>query len=129
MTPELTLLAWALVLAIVQILLPAAARTKETGADYNAGPRDQPGPPVGTLTGRLIRAQNNLLETLPIFAALVLIAHVADRDGALTLWGARLYLAGRIAYLPLYAFGIPYLRSAIWGLSLAGIVLLFAAVL
>ena len=36
MTPELTLLGWTLVLAIVQILLPGMLRTSETGVDYNA---------------------------------------------------------------------------------------------
>ena len=49
MTTELTLLAWTLVLALVQIALTAILRTAETGPAYNAGPRDEPGPPVGGL--------------------------------------------------------------------------------
>lgn len=129
MTIELTLLGWTLVLALVQVLLPAVLRNGETGVAYNAGARDESGPPVGVVTGRLRRAQANLFETLPIFAAAVIIAHVAGREGTLTLWGAWLYLGARIVYVPLYAFGVPYLRSLVWLVSLAGVLMILAAVL
>jgi uncharacterized MAPEG superfamily protein len=129
MTTELTLLAWTLVLALVQISLTATLRTKETGSAYNAGPRDEAGPPVGRLTGRMERAQRNLFETLPVFAAAILIAHVADRDGALTWWGAMLYFWARVVYVPLYGFGISYIRSMVWTLGLLGIILVISAIL
>ena len=129
MSTELRILGWTLVLAVVQFLLAAAARTQETGLTYNAGPRDEPGPPPGILTGRLRRAQANLYETLPLFAAAILIAHVGGREGVLTLWGAWLYLLARIVYLPVYALGIPMVRSIVWGVSLAGLILVLAAVL
>ena len=129
MTPELTLLAWSLVLAIAQILLPAHLRTQETGIAYNTGARDAEGPPMRPVTGRLRRAQANLFETLPLFAAAVLIAHLAGRDGALTLAGCWIFLVARVAYLPLYAFGVPYLRSLAWLAGLLGLVLVLAAVL
>jgi uncharacterized MAPEG superfamily protein len=127
MTTELHLLGWTLVLAIVQILLPSQFRNKETGTAYNTGPRDDPGPPVGVITGRLQRAQKNLFETLPIFAAAILIAHMAGRDGALTLCGAWLYFIGRVVYVPLYTAGISYVRSAVWVVSLLGLILVLIA--
>src|SRR5688572_30742014 len=130
MTPELTILAWTLVLAVVQILLPAMLRNRETGLDYNASARDTPSPaPVGKVTGRLQRAQSNLFETLPLFAAAVLIAHVAGRNGDLTFWGAALYLAARVVYVPLYAAGIPVIRSLAWTVGLAGLVMILVAIL
>lgn len=129
MTTELTLLAWTLILAIVQILLPAMSRTQETGLAYNAGARDEPGPPAGRVTARLQRAQANLYETLPLFAAAILIAHVGGREGSLTLMGAWLYLLARIAYVPLYALGIPVVRSIVWLASLIGVILVIVAVL
>jgi uncharacterized MAPEG superfamily protein len=128
-TIELTLLGWTLVLAVVQVLLPAGARNRETGVAFNAGPRDEPGPPVGKITGRLKRAQANLYETLPLFAAALLIAHVAGREGALTLWGAWLYLLARIVYVPLYALGVPWVRSLAWTVSLLGLALILFAIL
>ncbi len=127
MTTELTYLAWTLVLALVQIGLPAIMRTAETGTGYNAGARDEPGPPIGKITARLQRAQGNLFETLPLFAAAVLIAHVAGRDGALAAWGAALYFWARVVYLPLYAFGVPFVRSLVWVAAAAGLIMVLAA--
>lgn len=130
MTFELTILGRTLVLAVVQILLPAMFRNAETGIDYNAGPRDSPSPaPLGKVTARLPRAQQNLFETLPLFAVAVLIAHVAGRNGELTFWGAALYLAARVLYVPLYAAGIPVVRSLVWTVSLIGLSLIFVAIL
>ncbi|MEJ2803082.1 MAPEG family protein [Comamonadaceae bacterium PP-2] len=128
MTFELTVLGWTLILALVQVVLPAAWRNRETGLAYNAGPRDEDGPPVGRVTARLRRAQSNLFETLPLFAAAVLIAHVAGREGVLTAWGVSLYLGARIVYVPLYACGVPYLRSLAWLVSVGGLLLVLAAV-
>jgi uncharacterized MAPEG superfamily protein len=129
MTPQLMILGWTLVLAIVHILAPAFARTRETGVEYNAGPRDEAGPPVGKITARLQRAEKNFFETLPLFIAAVLIANISHRDSVLTLWGAGLYLAGRVLYLPIYALGIPKLRSIVWGVALLGLMLILWAIL
>ncbi|PJC98536.1 hypothetical protein GQ37_012820 [Janthinobacterium sp. BJB1] len=129
MTPELTMLACTLVLALLQILLPALLRTLETGPQYNMGARDSAGPPVGKVTGRLQRAQANLFETLPLFATAVLIVHVTAQESALTLYGAALYLAARVLYLPLYAFGIPVVRTLVWCVSVAGLLMLYWAIL
>jgi len=129
MTTELTILAWTLVLALVQVFLPGMLRTHETGPAYNVGPRDEPGPPKRPVTGRMQRAQANLFETLPLFIAAVLIAHVAGRDGALTLWGCWMYLIARIVYVPLYALGIPVVRTLVWTVATAGLVLVLVAVL
>ena len=129
MSTELTLAVWMLIIALVQIFLPAMFRNRETGLDYNAGPRDEAGPPVGIITGRLQRAQRNLFETLPLFLAAIIIAHITGREGTLTLAGAWIYVIGRVLYIPAYGFGIPYIRSLIWGMSLAGLVLIILALL
>lgn len=129
MTTELTLLAWTLVLALVQIMLTANLRTAETGIEYNASARDGEAPPPRPVTARLQRAQANLFETLPLFIGAVLIAHVSGSEGDLTLWGCWMYLVARIVYIPLYAAGIPYVRSLVWLVSLAGLVMVLAAVL
>ena len=129
MTPELTLLGWTLVLALVQILLVATLRTLETGPAYNMSARDSEAPPPRPITARLQRAQANLFETLPLFAVAVLIAHVAGRNGSATLLGCQLYLAARVLYVPAYAAGIPVLRTLIWTASLVGIVMIFKAIL
>jgi uncharacterized MAPEG superfamily protein len=127
MTPEFILLAFTLGLALVQILAAGAARTAELGAKWNAGPRDGDTPPPGKLAGRLRRAQDNLFETLPLFIAAVLMAEVAGKTGELTALGAHLYFFGRLVYVPLYALGVPYVRSLVWMVAGAGLVMIIVA--
>lgn len=129
MTTELTMLGWTLVLALAQILIAANLRTSETGLAWNMGARDDPAPPMRPVTARMQRAQANLFETLPLFAAAVLIAHLAGRENALTAWASIAYLGARVLYVPLYAFGVPMLRSLVWGVSVAALVTLLVAIL
>jgi uncharacterized MAPEG superfamily protein len=49
-------------------------------------------PPLRGVAGRPDRALGNFLETSPLFAAVVLAAHVTGTHNALTEWGARLCL-------------------------------------
>ncbi|TIU19949.1 MAG: hypothetical protein E5W49_13815, partial [Mesorhizobium sp.] len=53
--------------------------------------------------------------------------HVLGRESALSEWGAGLYLSARLVYLPLYAAGVPLLRSLVWNVAFVGIVLLLLA--
>ena len=129
MTTELHILAWALVLALIQVLLPSVLRSRETGLGYNASARDKPAAPPGKLTGRLMRAQANVFETLPVFAIAILITHMVGREGPLTLTGAWLYIIARVVYVPVYAAGIPFLRSLIWVVSLFGIILILVPII
>ena len=129
MTIELKMLAWTLVLAFVQILLFDVARTRQYGLKWNTGARDEAMPPLSAGAERLSRAQANLFETLPLFAGFVLLAHVAGINTAQTALGAQIYFWGRVAYVPLYAFGVKNLRSLVWLISLAGLVMVAAAVL
>lgn len=127
MSPEFLMLALTLVLAVVQILLAASVRTAELGLKWNAGARDGQTPPAGAVAGRLIRAQANLFETLPLFAGAVIMAEVAGKQGEITFIGAHLYFFGRLIYLPLYALGVAYVRSLAWMVSLAGLLMIIYA--
>ena len=129
MTVELKLLAFGTALGLVQIVLAAHAASRQRGYLWTAGSRDEPVPPLTGLAGRLERALRNFLETFPLFAAAILIAHAADKHGRLTQWGAQLYLWGRIAYLLSYAAGIFLLRSVLWNVATLGIVMILAALL
>ena len=110
MTVELWLLAASLVLAIVQLGLASLAAKKQTGIAWLVGPRDEPRA-VGGVAGRLERAQRNLMETLPIFAAAVLVVHVGERGSWLSELGAHLSFWGAVAYVPASAAALPWVRS------------------
>jgi len=124
MTTELTMLALAVVLGLVQIVLAAAATTAQTGLPWAAGPRDDAMPSTTAICGRLRRALSNLMETFPLFAAAVLIAHAVGHHDWMTVWGAQLYFWARVVYVPLYAFGVFLARTLAWTVATAGIVLI-----
>ena len=130
MTFEIKILVWVLILTVVQILLVATLRTRETGTAYNTGPRDKPSPvPIGVVTGRLMRAQRNLLETLPVFIAAVIMIQFAQIQSKEIHYGVLIYFFARVLYVPLYAFGVTYVRSIVWAASLVGICMLLHSLL
>jgi len=129
MTVELTLLAWTALLGLAQILIAGAAKRRVDGAAWALGSRDIQPPTYPPIAQRLQRAQDNLFETLPLFAIAVLAAAIGHRTGPLTSLGAQLYFWGRVAYLPLYASGIAYLRTVAWGISLVGLLISLGACL
>lgn len=129
MPTELTLLAWAMLLGLVHVFAASTVVTRERGIGWNASARDEPAPPLGPLAGRLSRAQANFFETFPFFAAAAIAVVVAGRNDAGTALAAQVYFWARVVYLPLYAAGIPYVRSLVWLVSLVAVVMLVVALL
>jgi len=124
---EFTLLGATILLALVHIFAAAGAKTRQYGAKWNMGPRDEALPPLNPIAGRLVRAQTNLFETLPLFIGALLGAAVAGHLGWKTALGAHLYFWSRLVYLPLYAFGVPVLRSLAFMGGLVGLLVLLWA--
>lgn len=129
MNVELLCLAWALILGLIHIILASQVRTKELGIAWNVSARDGELPHLSLLAGRLARAQANFFETFPLFAAAILIAAVTHTFSVFTYWGALVYLIARIIYLPLYAFGIPKIRTVVWLFSIVGMLLVILPIL
>ena len=123
---ELQMVAAAVLIGLVHLVWAAAAAQPQRGLKWNAGPRDEPIVLTG-VAGRLERAFANFRETFPFFAALVVVDYLGGRLGDLTAYGAALYVAARALYIPLYAFGVPYLRSLVWVASMVGILALLSA--
>ena len=124
MTTELHVLAWGCILALVHIFAAIRAKTAQYGTKWNMGPRDESlDPPAKPIVGRLARAQANFFETFPLYAAAALTVTVAHLNSRWTAIGALVWLAARVVYLPLYALGIPVLRSVAWVAALVGIIL------
>jgi uncharacterized MAPEG superfamily protein len=128
MTIELKILAWSVVLGLVQILLSAHSASLQVGYRYTAFAREAHTPLTG-VAGRLERALRNFMETFPLFVAAILVVHVTGRRSSLSEIGAEMYLAGRVVYLPLYAAAVPLVRSLVWNVATIGIVLVLLALL
>ena len=129
MTQELRLLAWSVLLLIAYIAVQGALVTPLRGMSWNAGPRDEGQPPLGKYPGRAQRALENFKETYPAFIALALALTLASRSDGAGLLGAWIWFAARVAYLPLYLLGIPWLRSVAYGASLVGLVMMLVRLL
>ncbi len=130
MTTLLQLALYMTVLTFVAILLGAILRNREwTAEGLKAGLSNRDQLPTATaLGGRAERAANNTKEGFLLFLPLVLVAHVSGH-GAEALLGAQVFFWSRVVYLPVYLVGITYLRSAIWGVSVAGLAMMLFAML
>ena len=128
MTVDLQMLVWSAALALVQMLIAVAGAQGQLGLPMLAGNRDNL-PAVTGWAGRARRAHINMLESLVVFAVVVLVAHVAGRANESTALGATLFFWGRAAYAIIYVVGIPWLRTAAWAVSIAGIAIIFIELL
>ena len=124
MKPELTLLAWATVLTLVQAIVAAQGAMMQVGLPMLAGNREGM-PEIRGWGGRAARAHRNMLENLVLFAALVLIAVVAGKTNAATLLGAQIFFWARVVDAPVYIAGIPWLRTGVWAVSAVGLAMIF----
>ena len=129
MSVELRMLTLSVVLGIVQIVAASHAASLQRGYRWTASPRDEEVEPLVGVAGRLERALRNFSETFPLFVAVVLAAELSGTHDALTEWGSRLYFWGRVAYVALYAAGVPLLRSLVWNVATNGIALVVVALL
>jgi uncharacterized MAPEG superfamily protein len=124
---ELWCLFTAMVVALVHLSVASFTFKAQVGNRYTVGPRDEDLRPRG-VAARLERAHRNFLETFPVFVAAVLMVEHLGTAGALSQWGAGLYVAGRILFLPLYAIGVPWLRTLSWNAATLGLVLVMAQI-
>ena len=112
----------------VMILMQTAAATLSKKASVNelVGPRDDlPAQGLTPLHGRTKRAQANMTEAMIMFTPLVLIAVQMNALSAMTALGAALFFYARLAFAPLYYFGVPWLRTLAWLVSMVGILMIF----
>ena len=124
MPTELMLLVWAVVLTFVQMLVAVSGATLQVGLPTLAGNREGLAACTGW-AGRAQRAHHNMLESLVLFAALVLVALAAGKTNATTLLGAQIFFWARVAYAAVYLAGIPWLRTGVWFVSVVGLALIF----
>lgn len=124
MINELDMLAYATILGLVQLMLAAHLGTRQRGLGWNIGPRDQKPVELAGMAGRMDRAFKNFLETFPFFVAAVVLVVMTNKTNSTSSMGATLYFAARVIYVPMYALGIPLLRTLVWTLSVVGILMI-----
>jgi uncharacterized MAPEG superfamily protein len=124
MTPELMYLLWSVALTVVLVVVATLAAIQQVGLPKLAGNRENM-PELQGWAGRAQRAHRNMLESLVLFAILVLAARALNVSNNLTVLGAQLFFWGRLAHAVLYIAGVSWVRTAAWAVSVAGLLLIF----
>ena len=130
MTRLLDFVVYMTVLTWISIMLGAALRNREwtlEGMKVGLSNRDHL-PEATALGGRAERAAANTRENFILFATLALTAQLAGLGEQATV-GAAVFFWARVVYLPVYLLGITYVRSAIWGVGIAGLGMMLLALL
>ena len=83
-------------------------------------------PEITGWAGRATRAHRNLLESLVLFSVAIIVAKLVNVSNAMTVLGAMLFFWGRVAHAVIYIFGIPWLRTAAWAVSIVGLLMILA---
>jgi len=122
-----------LALFVLQTLLPgrfrepAAAGTPGKLAE-NLGNRDHMRPL--TVTGqRAARALANMQEALPVFLGLALMNLIVTPEATMASTGALVFLISRTLYVAIYIAGIAVVRTLVWAVSWAGLVMMLMPLL
>ena len=128
-TTEMKLLIAAVILGLVHLVwatVAGAGGHRDTA--WLLGPRDDPRPVTGQ-AARLSRAYANFLETFPLFAVAVIVAHlsVSRADQAWINGLAVAFVGFRILYTLAYFYDKPTLRSLLWSGGLLCVIGLFVS--
>jgi uncharacterized MAPEG superfamily protein len=126
---ELRIAALGALLLFVHIFTATRFKTAQYGRKWNVGARDETLPPPNPMTGRLMRAQANFAETFPIAIVALLGVVIAQRTSQSTALGGWIWLGARVVYLPLYAAGVPVIRTLVFTVSLVGLAMVLSPLL
>lgn len=128
MSFELQILFGAVALLFFLLAFQGALVPFNQGISWGIGSRDE-ARSLSNLQGRAARTVANHMESLAMFAPLILIAHLAEISTTLTVWGAAVFLIARIAFAAVYLAGIPVVRTGVWTIGLVGILMIATDVL
>ncbi len=128
MTPDLTYLVWAVALTIVHLLVATVGASTQFAIPVLVGNREAAVEGRGWV-GRAQCAHRNMLESLALFAALVLVAHVSGRANDMTALGAAIFFYSRVAYALVYWFGIIWVRTLLFTVAIVGLLLILKQLL
>ena len=118
---ELKILALGALLLFIHIFTATRFKTAQYGRKWNVGARDAELPEANVMTGRTMRAQANFQETFPIAIVALLGVVLANKTSATTALGGWIWLGARVVYLPLYAAGVPVVRTIVWTIGMVGL--------
>ena len=128
MAQETTVFLGVIILALAHLLAPVLFKFSQNSFSTMIGPQDDLKPLENLYGQRLERANNNFKETLPLALGLLIMVHVLEKQGGISVTGAWLYLGARILYPFMFLSGIPMARTTAWAASIVGLGMMAAAI-
>ncbi|QFT58965.1 MAPEG family protein [Sulfitobacter sp. THAF37] len=110
---EITILIAYGLLVMVTILLQVLGAMTQLSMGYLMSARDDNRGTTG-MVARIERALNNSIVAMTLFAPAVLILVITEQTNPTTLLAAQVFMIARIIYLPVYAIGVPAVRTLAW---------------
>lgn len=120
---EIHLVAWSVILLLVHIVIQTLSLTRDGGLGYAMSNRDGD-VEISPMTDRLTRGLRNFVETYAAFVGLALALAITGKTGGLGATGALIWFWARVVYVPVFAAGIPGLRTGVWTISIIGLILM-----
>ncbi len=124
MTPELTYLAYSIILLFVIVMIQASAAIRQNGGLVMANARDNL-PAPNTFSARTKRNVENMRENLWFFAPAALIVAITDASTSWTILGAQIFFFARLAHSITYLAGWPIVRPLFWFAGIIGCAIIF----
>jgi uncharacterized MAPEG superfamily protein len=121
---ETTILAAYGLLIMITILMQVLGSMRQLSLGYLMSARDDPRD-AGRMTARIKRALDNSVVAMVLFAPAILILVMLERTSPATLLAAQVFLIARIIYLPVYALGVPAIRTLAWLAGFAATAILY----
>lgn len=123
MTTDLWMLLCGAAFTWALIMLVATGRLLGNGFGWGLGNHAST-PEVSGWLARAKRASDNMNENLPLFAVVVATVHLAGKADETTALWSQIYLLARIAHAAVYIAGITVIRTAVYLLSIAALVMM-----
>jgi len=125
----IALILWCLILYLFYVIAAPCMQYLSGKASLGSklmvalGPRDSQ-PFMSPLAQRAARAHTNFAESLPFFLTLALLLLHTGKADMTGLVGAKIFLGSRVFYFPAYLSGVPGVRSVVWMIGAAGLVMM-----
>jgi uncharacterized MAPEG superfamily protein len=124
MSLELTYLTWSVVIVLGYLVVQVLEQIARNGLVVALTYQTDKEKPVGVLMQRFNASFSNFLVSYPAFISLVVIIALTNSSSDLTALGAAIWFWARIAHIPAYVSGLPVIRTLVWAISIAGLVMM-----
>ena len=129
MTTDLTYVALTAMLTAALWIPYVVAQVKTNGPLQPQNYTDPTPRPLPFWGRRADRAYMNAVETFAPFAALVIVAHLAGKSGAMTAFWAASFFWLRVVHAVVYWFAIPYVRTIVFTLAFIAVAGIFVEII